>query len=128
MYFLNISQNFSNSKQPSFSVSGNFGRPARSTGDVSGHALFVHVRRSTEPVDRQRANCSRDVSVDRKKETVFPLFGRSTGPVDREPTALCCWAGGRPDRSTARPATSLTALSSLGSSENLFSFSALTDF
>ena len=56
---------------------------ARSTGACVRTCTFVHVCRSTGPVDRLKAGHSRfvwvDRTVDRQKETVFPQRGRSTG-------------------------------------------------
>ena len=106
-------------------------RPGRPALCLDMHCLCMSVGRLDRSTDGEHSalgNFRSTGPVDRKKETVFPPFGsvdrtgrpgangyfqlgwRSTGPVDRQ---ACNKA---------------TALSSLGFSEKLFSFSALTDF
>ena len=91
-----------------FSVSGRTGRPARSTGACVRTCTLVHVCRPTAGSTDCKQSCSLvfwvDRPVDRLQKIVFSCRGRSTGLVDRSPTASASRANGRPDRSTARPA------------------------
>ena len=87
-----------------FSVSGETGRPARSTGDSTGHArLCMSVGRPSGSTDWKQC-CSRvfwvDRQVDRLQKTVFSFRGRSTG---RSTQAQRLLPAGRTADRTGRP-------------------------
>jgi len=108
----------------------------RPTGPVDrrqSQDVHVCVRLSVDRPGRPTvSSCSRVFWVDRPgrppEENYVFFFGRSTRPVDRSQRLFASWAGGRPARSTAKPATAQRLFPLLCNSEICFSDCFLADF
>ena len=104
LYFKTFLQNFPKVWHLLFSCF----RQDRPTGPVD-RRLYQDVHAcarlsADRRVDRLNAVCSRVFWVDRPQNTLFLFRGRSTERSTRVQRLLASRAGGRPDRSTARPA------------------------
>ena len=91
-----------------FSVSGLTGRPARSTGASIRTCTFVHVCRPTARVDRLKAValgfCGSTARSTAQRKLCFLLEDGRPDRSTRAQRLFASRAGGRPARSTARPA------------------------
>ena len=121
LYFKTFFTKFSKFKNPAdFSVSGLTGRPARSTGASIRTCMFVHVCRPTARVDRLKAVALGFSGSTARRKLCFLLEDGRPDRSTRAQRLFASWAGGRPARSTARPAKAQRLFPLLCNSEICF--------